>query len=152
MSFPPACLACCSRYAYFTCAIALCWGFSFIPWAILIDLQRESFWMHFSYLWMMYIYMYTYVYIYIYTHIHIYVYIYTFSIHIYIHVWLNLLMCISYVYLPAPMNHVKIFKGQPRRFALSELVQACYNTFPPDHFGQVEINDSTMLRNKTSTA
>jgi len=53
---------------------------------------------------------------------------------------------------PAPMNHVKIFQGQPRRFALSELVQAWYKTFPTDHFGQLEINDSTMLRNKTSTA
>jgi len=52
------------------------------------------------------------------------------------------------------MNHVKIFMGQPRRFALSELVQAWHKpvTFLPDHFGQVEINDSTMLRNKTSTA
>ena len=53
---------------------------------------------------------------------------------------------------PAPMNHVKIFKGQPRQFALSELVQALYKSFSPDHFGQVEINHSTMLRNKTSTA
>jgi len=50
------------------------------------------------------------------------------------------------------MIHVKIFEGQPRRFALSELVQAWYKIFPPDHFGQVEINDSTMLGNKTSTA
>jgi len=50
------------------------------------------------------------------------------------------------------MDHVKIFKGQPCRFALSELVQAWYKTFPHDHFGQMEINDSTMLRNKTSTA
>ena len=53
---------------------------------------------------------------------------------------------------PATMNHVKIFQGQPRRFALSELVQAWYKKFPTDHFGQLEINDSTMLRNKTSTA
>jgi len=50
------------------------------------------------------------------------------------------------------MNHVKIFKGQPCRFALSELVQAWYKKIPPDHFGQVEISDPTMLRNKTSTA
>ena len=50
------------------------------------------------------------------------------------------------------MNHVKIVKGQPRRFALSELVQAWYKAFPPYHFGQVEINFLTMLRNKTSTA
>jgi len=53
---------------------------------------------------------------------------------------------------PDPMNHLKIVKGQPRRFALSELVQALYKTFPPDHFGQVRIKDSTMLRNKISTA
>ena len=53
---------------------------------------------------------------------------------------------------PDPINHVKQIKGQPRQFSLSELVQACYKTFLPDHFGQVEINDSTMLSNKTSTA
>jgi len=51
---------------------------------------------------------------------------------------------------PAPMNHVKIFKGQPRRFALSELVQAWYKKFPSDRFVQVEINDSTIMRNKTA--
>jgi hypothetical protein len=50
------------------------------------------------------------------------------------------------------MNHVKTFEGKPRQFALSELVQACYKIFPPDHIDQEEINDSTMLRNKTSTA
>ena len=50
------------------------------------------------------------------------------------------------------MNHVKICEAQPRRFALSQLVQAWYKTFSPDHIDQVEINDSTMLRNKTSTA
>ena len=53
---------------------------------------------------------------------------------------------------PAPMNHVKLFKDQPRRYALSELVQAWYQTFPPDHFGHLEINNPTMLRYKTSTA
>jgi len=51
-----------------------------------------------------------------------------------------------------PVNHVKILKGQPCRFAFSKLVQAWYKIFPPDHLGQVEINDSTMLRNNTSTA
>jgi len=30
--------------------------------------------------------------------------------------------------------------------------QALFKTFSPDHFGQVEIIDSTMLRNKTITA
>ena len=52
---------------------------------------------------------------------------------------------------PDPMNQLKILKGQPRRYALSELVQAWYKIFPPDHFGQVKINVSTMFRNKTST-
>jgi len=33
-----------------------------------------------------------------------------------------------------------------------ELVPDWYQTFPPDHIDQAEINDSTMLRNKTSTA
>jgi len=50
------------------------------------------------------------------------------------------------------VNHVKIYKGQPRRFALSELVYVWCKTFPPDHIDQVEINHSTMLRNKTGTA
>jgi len=50
------------------------------------------------------------------------------------------------------MNHVKIFKGQPRRFALWELVPNWYKIFPPDYFGQMEINNSTILKNKTSTA
>jgi len=39
------------------------------------------------------------------------------------------------MYPPDPMDHVKIFKGQPRRSAL-----------------WVDINNSTMLRNKISTA
>jgi len=51
-----------------------------------------------------------------------------------------------------PVNHVKTFKDQPCRFAFSKLVQAWYKIFLPDHLGQVEINDSTMLRNKTSIA
>jgi len=36
------------------------------------------------------------------------------------------------------MNHVKICKGQPSRFALSKLVQALYKTFPFGYFGQVQ--------------
>jgi len=39
---------------------------------------------------------------------------------------------------PAPMNHVKIFKGWPPRDAPSELVQLWYKIFPPDHIDQVE--------------
>ena len=50
------------------------------------------------------------------------------------------------------MNHVKLLKGQPRRFALWELVPNSYQSFPPVHFGQAEMNESTMLSNKTSTA
>jgi len=50
------------------------------------------------------------------------------------------------------MNHVKILKGQPHRFALWQLVPNWYKSFPPDHFGQAEMNASTMLSNKTITA
>jgi len=50
------------------------------------------------------------------------------------------------------MNNVKIIKGQPRRFAIVELVSSWYKTFPPDHIDQLETNNSTMLRNKTGTA
>jgi len=50
------------------------------------------------------------------------------------------------------MNHVKIFKGQSHRFTFWELVPNWYKSFPPDHFGQAEINDSTMLSNESSTA
>jgi len=53
---------------------------------------------------------------------------------------------------PAPMNHVKIFKGWPSRDAPWELVQLWYTTFLPDHDGQVEMKDPTRLSNKTSTA
>jgi len=34
---------------------------------------------------------------------------------------------------PAPMNHVKIFKGWPPQDAPSRLVQLWYKSFPPDH-------------------
>ena len=50
------------------------------------------------------------------------------------------------------MNHAKIFKGQPLRFAVWELVPKWYKTFPPDYIDQVEIKNSTMLSNTTSTA
>jgi len=42
---------------------------------------------------------------------------------------------------PDPMNHVKILKGQPRQFALWELVPNWYKVFPRDHIDQVEINN-----------
>jgi len=53
---------------------------------------------------------------------------------------------------PAPMNHIKQFKGWPPRDAPSVLVQLCYKKFPPDHDGLVEMNNPTRLSNKTSTA
>ena len=57
-----------------------------------------------------------------------------------------------YMYPPAPMNHIKIFKGWPPRDAPSKLVQLWYTTFPPDHIDLVEIKNPTRLSNKTSTA
>ena len=53
---------------------------------------------------------------------------------------------------PAPMNHVKIFKGWPPRDAPSKLVQLWYKTIPNDQRGQVEMKKPTILSNKTSTA
>jgi len=53
---------------------------------------------------------------------------------------------------PNPINHVKIFKGQPRRFALCQLVPYWFKKFPPDDIDQAEIYNSIMLRNKSSTA
>jgi len=50
------------------------------------------------------------------------------------------------------MNHVKILKGQPHQFALWELVFNWYKTFPPDHFGRVEMKQPVGLSNKTSAA
>jgi len=53
---------------------------------------------------------------------------------------------------PAPMNHVKIFKGWPPRDAPSKLVQLWYKSFPPDQRGLVEMKNPTRLSNKTSNA
>ena len=53
---------------------------------------------------------------------------------------------------PAPMNHVKIFKGWPPLDAPSKLVQLWYETFPPDQRGLVEMKNITGLSNITSTA
>jgi len=53
---------------------------------------------------------------------------------------------------PAPMNHVKIFKGWPPRDAPSKLVQLWYKTFAPDQRGQAEMKKPTRLSNKASTA
>ena len=53
---------------------------------------------------------------------------------------------------PAPMNHVKLFKGWPLRDAPTGLVQLWYKTCPPGHDGRVEMKNPTRLSNKTSTA
>ena len=53
---------------------------------------------------------------------------------------------------PAPMNHVKIFKGWPLRDAPSKLVQLWYKSFPPDHAGLVEMKRPNRLSSKTSNA
>ena len=46
----------------------------------------------------------------------------------------------------------KIFKGRPRRNAFSKLVHRQYESFPPDRFCKVEIQNTTGLSNKPSTA
>jgi len=61
-------------------------------------------------------------------------------------------MCMPIMSPPAPMNHVKIFKGWPTRDAPSKLVQLWYKTFPPEQRGLVEMKNPTILSNKTSTA
>ena len=55
-------------------------------------------------------------------------------------------------YPPDPMNHANIFEGQPRRFALCQLVPTWYKSFSSDHSGHDQMNNSTILSNKTSTA
>jgi len=68
-------------------------------------------------------------------------------------VWyLCVYVCVCGYISPIPMNHVQMLKGQPHRFALWELLPDWYKIFPPDHFGQAKMNDSTMLSNKTSNA
>ena len=85
--------------------------------------------------------------------------------YIYVNIYIYI-MCIFYIavvhandistamcaYPPNPMNHVKIFQGRPRRFALWVLVPHWYKSIPPDHFGQAGMNAATMLSNTTSTA
>jgi len=57
-----------------------------------------------------------------------------------------------YTYPPDPMNHAKIFEGWSPRDAPSELVPQWNKTFPPDHFGRVEMKNPTTFSNNTSTA
>jgi len=50
------------------------------------------------------------------------------------------------------MNHVKMFKVQPRRFALWVLVPHWYKTFSPDHIDLAVMQTPIELSNKTSIA
>jgi len=51
---------------------------------------------------------------------------------------------------PAPMNHVKIFKGWPLQDAPS--LQLFYKSFPPGRLCLAEMKKPTMLSNTSSTA
>jgi len=52
---------------------------------------------------------------------------------------------------PAPMNHVKLFIGRARRFALLELVQVWYKIFPPDQNGTKYFHLTILVRWKSTT-
>jgi len=101
-------------------------------------------------------YMYDHIYTYIHMYLHVHVHIHTCtSAHVYvrayqrdtvsyfasaIHVWAYVYIHIgvsTYTCIPPALNHVKIFKGWPPRYAPSELVQLWYKIFPPDHIDQV---------------
>ena len=65
---------------------------------------------------------------------------------IYIHIHMIIYICIySYTYIHAYlhdlMNHVLIFEGQPRRFALWDLVPNWYKIFPPDNIDLAEMKE-----------
>jgi len=51
-----------------------------------------------------------------------------------------------------PYESCKIFRGRPRRNAFSKLVHRWYKSCPPDRFCQLEIQNTTGLSNKPSTA
>jgi len=51
-----------------------------------------------------------------------------------------------------PYESCKILKGRPRWNAFSKLVHRQYKSFPSDRFCQVEIQNTTGLSNKLSTA
>ena len=55
-------------------------------------------------------------------------------------------VCVSQVECAKPLgliNHAQIFKGQPCRHALWELVPKWYQTFPPDDIDLAEMNEAT---------
>ena len=53
---------------------------------------------------------------------------------------------------PAPMNQVKYLRAGPAEMPFWKLVHRQYKSFPPDRFCQVEIQKTTGLSNKPSTA
>ena len=63
-----------------------------------------------------------------------------------------LIFDLSCLWSARPYESCKIFKGRPRRNAFSKLVHRQYKSFPPDRFCQVEIQNTTGLSNKPSTA
>jgi len=109
----------------------------------------------------MYVYLCIYIYIYmsIYMPVYIYIYMYIHQIYsceyIYIYIYIIIYICIySYTYIHAYlhdlMNHVLIFEGQPRRFALWDLVPNWYKIFPPDNIDLAEMKEQTGLSIETS--
>ena len=75
---------------------------------------------------------------------------------LFVHLWLlfSEIICKTYSFFISarPYESCKIFKGRPRRNAFSKLVHRQYKSFPPDRFCQVEIQNTTGLSNKPSTA
>jgi len=71
--------------------------------------------------------------------------VHTTCLYIYVHIYISVCICLyiyvqiytmyTYIYPPAPMNRVKIFKGWTPRDAPSKLVQRWYKSLPPDHGG-----------------
>jgi len=97
--------------------------------------------------------MYTYIHIYVYVYVYVYKHIYMYDTPVCIYMYTYM-----YIYIgtrddpPAPMIHVKIYKGWPPRDAPSKMVQLWYKTFQPDQSGLVEMKNPTRLSNKTSNA
>jgi len=126
------------------------WGYSLIN-TIYIHIYIHTY-IHICIYTYKYIYIYIYLYIYIYIHTYMCVYIYI-HIYTYIHIYIYIkIYGYTYICPPHPMNHVKVFKGQLRWDVLWELVPNWFETFPPNHFGRVEMIQPTRMSYKTSTA